>query len=73
MGCALRACQGGSICSLHRKSVPSNRNTAHQAALNRQKKDVLLTMVLGPLRCGQVILSPVVAAAAIGVFSRGAR
>jgi len=30
MGCALRACQGGSICFLHRNSVSSNRNTGQQ-------------------------------------------
>jgi len=37
------------------------------------KTDVLLTTVLGPLLCGQVMLHPVAAAAAIGLFSRSAR
>jgi len=37
------------------------------------KTDVLLTKVLGPLRCGQMMLSPVAAAAAIRFFSRSAR
>jgi len=37
------------------------------------KTDVLLTTVLGPLRCGQVMLSKVAAAAAIRLFSRSAR
>jgi len=37
------------------------------------KTDVLLTAVLGPLRSGQVMLSPVAAAAAISLFSRSAR
>ena len=38
MGWALRACQGGSICFLHRNSVSSNRNTGHPAAQNTQKQ-----------------------------------
>jgi len=37
------------------------------------KTGVLLTTVLGPLRCGQVMLSTVAAAAVIGLFSRSAR
>jgi len=37
------------------------------------KTEELLTTILGPLRCGQVMLSPVAAAAAIGFFSRCAR
>jgi len=38
MGWPLRACQGGSICFLHRNSVSSNRNTGLQEARNRQKQ-----------------------------------
>ena len=37
------------------------------------KTEVLLTTVLGPLRCGQRMLSTVTAAAAIGLFFRSAR
>ena len=37
------------------------------------RTDVLLRTVLGPLRCGQVMLYTVAAAAAIGLFSRSAR
>ena len=37
------------------------------------KIEVLLRTVLGPLRCGQRVLSTVAAAAAIGLFFRSAR
>jgi len=47
MGWPLRACQGGSICFLHRNSVSSNRNTGLQEARNKLKKAQSATNSLG--------------------------
>jgi len=44
-----------------------------QSRSKQAETDVLLTTVLSPLRCEQVVLSTVAAAAAIGLVSRSPR